>query len=465
MKRKTKAGGSNFLTRKSTELAREILRRRPELSRIVFDAPYVMKNPIMSIAPMIGKMITPIPSYSPPIRPAYAPSRPIVPAKVSSDLVYSSSGPQGRTTIRRPQRTQPALVYSSSGPSGQPGRALTAEAERLAKRLLTPHDTNKEATATKNEVIAKVAEKPELAPELSKAIVSMSPTQQALATALAKRRIAIEGEVEESPAVTKRTGKLDPALRALIGSTVSGAPVQAPKQKDRAPVDPVETALAAVVEATKPPAPPRVLVPGAPPPPPPPPPPKAKAAKGKFTVVVPGTVAPTSSPTSAPRLPTVSAAQVSLLDEMVAKLKKQQDKIEGLVAPGIVEFSRPTVVEKPSVMSAAEEALQTRLRLLQEREAAEAADRAARGEVEVDEFGDALRSKGYVLQSVSFPASQWKTTASIRWLRSNGIAPMKKSHKVGRNYVYTIVSPKLFSKYYTSDLMSRGRKIELIYGK
>lgn len=456
MKRKTKAGGSNFLTRKSTELAREILRRRPELSRIVFDAPYVMKNPIMSIAPMIGKMITPIPSYSPP----YAPSRPIMPAKVSSDLVYSSSGPQGRTTIRRPQRPQPPLVYSSSGPSGQPGRALTAEAERLAKRLLTPHDTSKEATATKNEVIAKVAEKPELAPELSKAIVSMSPTQQALATALAKRRIAIEGEVEESPAVTKRTGKLDPALRALIGSTVSGAPVQAPKQKDRAQ-DPVETALAAVVEATKPPAPPR---PGAPPPPPPPPP-KAKAAKGKFTVVVPGTVAPTSSPTSAPRLPTVSAAQVSLLDEMVAKLKKQQDKIEGTIAPGIVEFSRPAVVEKPSVMSAAEEALQTRLRLLQEREAAEAADRAARGEVEVDEFGDALRSKGYVLQSVSFPASQWKTTASIRWLRSNGIAPMKKSHKVGSNYVYTIVSPKLFSKYYTSDLMSRGRKIELIYGK
>jgi hypothetical protein len=464
MKRKTRAGGANFLTRKGTELAREILRRRPELSRIIFDAPYAMMNPIKTMVPIIGKMITPIPSYVPPIRPVKAPSRPIEPAAVSSDLVYSSSGPQGRTTIRRPQRPQQPqqpLVSSSSGPSGQPGRALTAEAERLAKRLLTPHDTNKEATATKNAVIAKVAEKPELAPELSKAIASMSPTQQALATALAKRRIAIEGEVEESPAVTKRTGKLDPALRALIGSTVSGAPVQAPKQKDRAPVDPVETALTAVVEATKPPAPPR---PGAPPPPPPPPP-KAKAAKGKFTVVVPGTVAPTSSPTSAPRLPTVSAAQVSLLDEMVAKLKKQQDKIEGLVAPDIVEFSRPTVVEKPSVMSAAEEALQTRLRLLQEREAAEAADRAARGEVEVDEFGDALRSKGYVLQSVSFPASQWKTTASIRWLRSNGIAPMKKSHKVGRNYIYTIVSPKLFSKYYTSDLMSRGRKIELIYGK
>jgi hypothetical protein len=150
---------------------------------------------------------------------------------------------------------------------------------------------------------------------------------------------------------------------------------------------------------------------------------------------------------------------------MVAKLKKQQAKIDGTVAPGIVDFERPTVVEKPSVMSAAEEALQARLRLLQEREAAEAADRAARGEVEVDEFGDALRSKGYVLQSVSFPASQWKTTASIRWLRSNGIAPMKKSHKVGRNYIYTVASPKLFSKYYTSDLMSRGRKIELIYGK
>jgi hypothetical protein len=149
----------------------------------------------------------------------------------------------------------------------------------------------------------------------------------------------------------------------------------------------------------------------------------------------------------------VSADQKGLLEEMAAKLKRQQDKIEGLLAPGIVDFARPEA--EPAEPSAMDEALQARLRAEQERAAS----------VEVDEFGDALRSKGYILQSVSFPSSQWKTPASIRWLRSNGIVPMKKSHKVGRNYIYTVLSPKMFSKYYTSELMSRGRKIALIYGK
>jgi hypothetical protein len=138
---------------------------------------------------------------------------------------------------------------------------------------------------------------------------------------------------------------------------------------------------------------------------------------------------------------------------MAAKLKRQQDKIEGTLAPAIVDFERPVEQAAPIAVN---EALQARLRAEQER----AAD-----EGETDEFGDALRSKGYILQSVSFPSSQWKTPASIRWLRSNGIVPMKKSHKVGRNYIYTVVSPKMFSKYYTSELMSRGRKIALIYGK
>lgn len=71
----------------------------------------------------------------------------------------------------------------------------------------------------------------------------------------------------------------------------------------------------------------------------------------------------------------------------------------------------------------------------------------------------------WVLQAVTFPDTDWKTSSSLRWLRSNGIKPIKKADKQGTLFRYRIVDPKGFNEYYTSDLMSRGRKIHLVYGK
>lgn len=71
----------------------------------------------------------------------------------------------------------------------------------------------------------------------------------------------------------------------------------------------------------------------------------------------------------------------------------------------------------------------------------------------------------WTLQAVTFPDTDWKTSSSLRWLRSNGIKPMKKADKQGTLFRYRIEDPKKFTDYYTSDLMSRGRKIHLVYGK
>jgi hypothetical protein len=70
----------------------------------------------------------------------------------------------------------------------------------------------------------------------------------------------------------------------------------------------------------------------------------------------------------------------------------------------------------------------------------------------------------YTLQAVTFPDKDWKSSSSLRWLRSNGIKPIKKADRQGSLFRYRIVDPKGFNDYYTSELMSRGRKINLVYG-
>lgn len=74
-------------------------------------------------------------------------------------------------------------------------------------------------------------------------------------------------------------------------------------------------------------------------------------------------------------------------------------------------------------------------------------------------------SNGYTLQAVTFPDTDWKSSSSLRWLRSNGIKPMKKADRQGSLFRYRIVDPKKFTDYYTSQLVSRGRTINLVYGK
>jgi hypothetical protein len=69
-----------------------------------------------------------------------------------------------------------------------------------------------------------------------------------------------------------------------------------------------------------------------------------------------------------------------------------------------------------------------------------------------------------VLYEITFPVKDWKTSSSLRWLRSNGIKPMKKAMQSGSVYKYAIASSKGLKDPYTSDLVSRGRKIHMTYG-
>lgn len=506
-----------------------LIKKRAELSRISFAVPQI-RNPIQSIVPRRGPVTPNFVDYYAMADSKSAPApavvaiddvvlpsaRAIARAKavpnatqisrrsaeqIKKELAALGSTKEQAAKIRdafakagppvsvvKPKK--PTAPTAPPTPPPTPTPALDEEATGLVSRLLTPHDTKAAAVATKDEVLARIAESPVLAdkvrditsskiatgelgvkiPGLSKrdaAEAAKTPAQREaaakLAISLAKRRAALEDEEEpeatDAPApAPKKTGKLDPALRALIGATVSGGP---PAPRAPKPKDPVEEAIEAVVEATKPkPPPPPPRAPGSGPPPPPPPPPKAKAAPGKFAVVVvPGTDSSASSARS--RRPAPPAGSADMLAEMEAKLKKRRERSDG--PPAFTDIERPMIVDAPKELSGPEIALQNRLLAKAEQEAAAKAAAEAAGEV--DEFGSALRSKGYILQSVSFPASQWKTPSSIRWLRSNGIIPMKKSHKVGRNYIYTVAPAKMFSKYYKSKMMSRGRPIELIYGK
>ena len=69
-----------------------------------------------------------------------------------------------------------------------------------------------------------------------------------------------------------------------------------------------------------------------------------------------------------------------------------------------------------------------------------------------------------VLYEITFPVKDWKTSSSLRWLRSNGIKPLKKAMQSGSVYKYAIASSKRLKDPYTSDLVSRGRKIHMTYG-
>jgi hypothetical protein len=80
-------------------------------------------------------------------------------------------------------------------------------------------------------------------------------------------------------------------------------------------------------------------------------------------------------------------------------------------------------------------------------------------------LGGRMGGGQYTLQAITFPDTDWKTSSSLRWLRSNGIKPIKKADHTGSLYRYRIEDPKGFTKYYTSELMSRGRKINMVYGK
>ena len=82
----------------------------------------------------------------------------------------------------------------------------------------------------------------------------------------------------------------------------------------------------------------------------------------------------------------------------------------------------------------------------------------------------AMRGSGadadqYKLHFVAFPDDKWTTSSSLRWIRSNGIVPIKKALHIPEYYKYQILPPSNNKDYMTHELMSRGRKILLGYAR
>jgi hypothetical protein len=80
-------------------------------------------------------------------------------------------------------------------------------------------------------------------------------------------------------------------------------------------------------------------------------------------------------------------------------------------------------------------------------------------------IGVGADSDEYKLHYVAFPDDKWTTSSSLRWLRSNGIVPIKKAMHIEGYYKYQIMPPSDNKDYIGHDLVSRGRKIMLGYAR
>ena len=80
-------------------------------------------------------------------------------------------------------------------------------------------------------------------------------------------------------------------------------------------------------------------------------------------------------------------------------------------------------------------------------------------------IGVGADSDEYKLHYVAFPDDKWTTSSSLRWLRSNGIVPIKKAMHIPEYYKYQIMPPSDNKDYIGHELVSRGRKILLGYAR
>jgi hypothetical protein len=80
-------------------------------------------------------------------------------------------------------------------------------------------------------------------------------------------------------------------------------------------------------------------------------------------------------------------------------------------------------------------------------------------------IGVGADSDEYKLHYVAFPDDKWTTSSSLRWLRSNGIVPIKKAMHIPEYYKYQILPPSDNKDYMGHELVSRGRKIILGYAR
>jgi len=195
-----------------------------------------------------------------------------------------------------------------------------------------------------------------------------------------------------------------------------------------------------------------------------------------------------SGPLGNQNTPTRGFPRKGLSDRGLAEAAKRLRPFEGTqsrmtdFAPGVGDISDQTLQEAARLLRPlqSQPATNEQLNQLAERVSDESISRAlesrrARMAPDDDDFdedrpdgkglGGRMGGGQYTLQAITFPDTDWKTSSSLRWLRSNGIKPIKKADHTGSLYRYRIVDPKGFTKYYTSELMSRGRKINMVYGK
>ena len=66
--------------------------------------------------------------------------------------------------------------------------------------------------------------------------------------------------------------------------------------------------------------------------------------------------------------------------------------------------------------------------------------------------------------AATFPASKWTTASSLRWLRSNGLHPIRKSTKINGAYSYALQSPVSYSSFNSVNMSHKNKDFTIVYG-
>ncbi len=66
--------------------------------------------------------------------------------------------------------------------------------------------------------------------------------------------------------------------------------------------------------------------------------------------------------------------------------------------------------------------------------------------------------------AATFPSRKWTTASSLRWLRSNGLHPIRKSTKINGAYSYALQSPAGYSSFNSVKMSHKNKDFTIVYG-
>lgn len=66
--------------------------------------------------------------------------------------------------------------------------------------------------------------------------------------------------------------------------------------------------------------------------------------------------------------------------------------------------------------------------------------------------------------AATFPSGKWTTASSLRWLRSNGLHPIRKSTKINGSYSYALQSPVGYSSFNSVKMSYKNKDFTIVYG-